>query len=424
MPTAMSSRPKRNASTPSSARPPALPTLFGGTLGAQTRVFISYRRQDTAAAAAHLHDSLAQRFGEEKIFRDVVTIEPGQDFRAVIDQAIGATSAFIALIGPRWLTVKGRDNKRRLDDPNDLVRVEIEAALRHGVSVIPVLVGGARMPPRKGLPASIAGLTARNALELPWHEGIARLERRIAQIERERAERDAALRAERERLDLTRGPGIMSAAGRSRSAKASYDVVIRAMEMSLAHQGHALSLESSDLWATMENMTGRPMDQGFVFDDLAYVIDFVGVKAKRSRARYIARSYPLASFEDIPAHLALGRPVLAGVLVYESWSREPSSKTGIIDLVEPDRIQGATVGAVVAWDPAKQELKLLTGWPKWGDHGILSLTRAAAARSIHQFRSIEAILMPKPPVNDRTLQGAEVSRPRDPKKSPKRSRAG
>ncbi len=407
---------KRSKRAPSTAAASVPSGLIGGKLGSPTHVFISYRRQDTAPAAAHLHASLARRFGAGKVFRDLVTIEPGQDFRAVIDRAISATSVFIALIGRRWLTIKGRDGRRRLDDPQDFVRAEVESALRQGVTVIPVLVDGAKMPAREELPASIAALADHNAYELPWHEGIARLGRRIGEIERERSEREAAERAERERLDLTRRGRVTPETWRSQTAQASFDVVTKAMEMSLSDQGHEVSLDPSDLAASLEKVTGRSMDLGFQLDELAYVIDIVGVKAKRSNKRYVARSYPLASFQDIPTQLALGRPILTGVLVFESWWREPASKTGFIDLVQPGSIQGLVVGAILVWDPAKEELKLLTPWPTWGDGGMATLTRPAAERSVDpkNLRSIEAVLMPQP-FNERALQETARSQRRSPK---------
>src|SRR5579871_5203044 len=162
---------KHDPATISSTAPSSPLPMMGGQLRPPTHVFISYRRHDTAAAATHLHASLAQRFGAAKIFRDVVTLEPGQDYLPMIEQSIRATSVFIALIGRRWLSLRGVDGNRRLDDPKDVVRLEIETALRYGVTVIPVLVDGARMPTREDLPVSIADLAAHTAIELPWHEG-------------------------------------------------------------------------------------------------------------------------------------------------------------------------------------------------------------------------------------------------------------
>jgi len=365
------------------------PPLIGGGTPSETRVFISYRRQDSLAACDHLHASLAQRFGGERVFRDLLTIKPGEDYPAVIDRAIKNTSVFIALIGRHWLTVKLK-GRRRLDDRDDSVRLEIESALRYGVTVIPVLVDGAKMPGRKDLPTSLADLADRNAYELPWYQGMAKLQRRILQVEQERTIREAAERAELERLDLT--------SGFSKTGKSAFNVVISAMEMSLRKQGHNVSLDGDDLASSVETFTGRPLKQGFVQQDLFYLIDVVGVKALRTRRRYLARSYLLRSFDEVPAQLKLNRPILVGVSVYESWFREPSSRTGVINLADSEPIQGGIIGVLAAWDPAKGELKLRTPWPTWGKKGFAIMTRATAERSIDMknMRSIEPAPMSIP----------------------------
>jgi TIR domain len=368
---------------------------IGADLVPQTSVFISYRRLDTAAAAAHLHASLARRLGSKNIFRDLATIEPGQDFPSVIDRAIRGTNVLIALIGRRWL-VMGRNRRPRLQDPNDFVRLEIESALRQGITLIPVLVDGAKMPQRGELPPSIADLADRNAYELPWHEGVARLTRRIGQIEREEAEREATERAKNRKLDLTRGRRLAVATGRSKSAAASFDSVIGAMELSLARQGHRVVLDPKDLANSLKKITGTT--KWFLFADMVYVIDTVGVKANGSNDRYVARSYPFSSLEKLPAQLALGRPVLTNVTVYQSWFQEPSSKTGFIDQSQAGRVMGGVVGVAVGWDPEKEQLKLLLPWPTWGKKGVATLTKAAVTQSvsIDDFRAIEASLMPTP----------------------------
>jgi hypothetical protein len=391
----MSTRLKHQPTAVSPAIPPSTPALIGGKLASKTRVFISYRHQDTAAAAAHLHASLALRFGSDSVFRDVATIKGGQDFPSVIDQAIRATSVLVALIGRRWLTVR-RDGRRRLDDPKDYVRLEIESALRHGVNVIPVFMDGAKKFSREELPHPIAKLATLHAEDLPWHEGIAKLGRRISEIERERAERDAE---ESERVDLTRGRGSATAPWRSQSASASFNVVTAAMEMSFFKQyRRSVLLDPNDLAASMRQLTGRPMEQGFVFSDLVHVIDFVGVKAKRSNDRYVARSYPLTSFDDLRRHLKLDRPVLAGVQVFESWFREPASKTGIIDPSKPGNLQGGIIGTLVGWEPRTKRFKLNTPWPTWGRRGVAWLNPEAAEQSIShtEIRSIEVVLMSRP----------------------------
>jgi hypothetical protein len=125
---------------------------------------------------------------------------------------------------------------------------------------------------------------------------------------------------------------------------------------------------------------------------------------------------------DLPKELEQGRPVLAGVQVFESWWREPASKTGFIDLTEPGFSQAAIVGAIVAWDPSKEELKLLTPWPTWGAHGTATLTRAAAQRSLFaDLRSIEVVQMPRP-FTDLVIKSASKSTQALPKKKPSRGR--
>jgi TIR domain len=365
------------------------PPLIGSNTQRGMQVFISYRRQDSGAACEHLHASLRQRFGGQRVFRDLVTIKAGEDYPAIIDRAIKNTSIFIALIGPHWLTVKSQ-GRRRLDHKDDPVRLEIESALRYGVTVIPVLVDGAKMPGRKDLPASLLELADRNAYELPWHQGIAKLQRRILQVEQERRVREAAQRAELERLDLS--------SGLPKTGKYAFNTVISAMEMALRKRGHKVSLDGDDLASSVKIISGRSFGEGFVEPDLFYVIDMVGVKAIGSHTRYVARSYPLRSFDEIPAHLKLDRPILVGVRVYGSWFRAPSSRTGVITLEDSEPAQGAIMAVLTAWDPAKDEFKLRTPWATWGRKGFAIMTRATAERSIdaHRMRSIEPTLVSRP----------------------------
>jgi hypothetical protein len=130
------------------------------------RIFVSYRREDTAYPAGWLVDRLTEHFGSGQVFKDVDSIELGDDFVEAISAAVGSCDVLLALIGDEWLTVTGEDGRRRLDDPADFVRVEIEAALRRDVRVIPILVDGARMPRAEQMPTSLAGLQRRQALEL------------------------------------------------------------------------------------------------------------------------------------------------------------------------------------------------------------------------------------------------------------------
>jgi len=130
------------------------------------RIFISYRRDETAYPAGWLFDRLVQHFGTAQIFKDVDSIELGDDFVEVITRAVGSCDVLLALIGDQWLTVTDVNERRRIDDPDDFVRLEIQAALTRNVLIIPILVNGAKMPRAEELPAGLAGLARRQALEL------------------------------------------------------------------------------------------------------------------------------------------------------------------------------------------------------------------------------------------------------------------
>lgn len=109
---------------------------------------------------------------------DVDTIEPGADFVARIEDAVGSAAALLVVMGRGWVDAKDQLGRRRLDDPEDFVRLEVASALQRNVRVIPVLVGGATMPESEQLPAVLAGLSRRNALvvsDLDWRAGMARL---------------------------------------------------------------------------------------------------------------------------------------------------------------------------------------------------------------------------------------------------------
>ena len=126
-------------------------------------IFVSYRRDDSSGHAGRLADRLVEHFGRNRIFVDVDTIEPGEDFVAVIENAVGSCDILIAVIGRNWLSASGSG---RLDNPNNFVRLEIATALRRDIRVIPVLVQRASMPKPQDLPEDLVPLTRRNAIEL------------------------------------------------------------------------------------------------------------------------------------------------------------------------------------------------------------------------------------------------------------------
>jgi membrane peptidoglycan carboxypeptidase len=129
------------------------------------RIFISYRRSDTAASALSIFESLAERFGDDQVFYDVDTIAPGSDFRDVIAEALDQSDVLLAVIGPRWLARSGLGT-RRLHRRDDYVRLELAGALERGVQVIPVLVEEAAMPSPQDLPHELRDFAGRNAFVL------------------------------------------------------------------------------------------------------------------------------------------------------------------------------------------------------------------------------------------------------------------
>jgi hypothetical protein len=140
--------------------------LAGSIPAASGRIFISYRREETAYPAGWLYDRLADHFGGDQVFKDVDSIELGDDFVEKITSAVGSCDVLLALIGAEWLTITDARGRRRLDNTDDFVRLEIEAALTRNVRVIPILVDEAKMPHADELPPSLARLVRRQALEL------------------------------------------------------------------------------------------------------------------------------------------------------------------------------------------------------------------------------------------------------------------
>jgi hypothetical protein len=128
-------------------------------------IVISYRRDDSEAVTGRIFDRLTQAFGKEAIFRDIDSIPAGTDFREYIGSVLRQSELLVVIVGSRWLG-RTRSNRTRIDDPTDLVRVEVETALETNLPVIPVLVGNARMPDAARLPESLQPFASRNALKV------------------------------------------------------------------------------------------------------------------------------------------------------------------------------------------------------------------------------------------------------------------
>jgi formylglycine-generating enzyme required for sulfatase activity len=130
------------------------------------KLFISYRRDDTQDITARIHERLKAHFGADSIFIDFVSIPLGHDFRDELREAVNASNAVLVIIGKQWLTITDEREMRRLDNPNDFVRIEVEAALARNIPVVPVLTQGARIPREHDLPPSLAALAYRNGTDV------------------------------------------------------------------------------------------------------------------------------------------------------------------------------------------------------------------------------------------------------------------
>jgi hypothetical protein len=151
-------------------------------------VLINYRRGETAGEARALFKELAATGGGDAVFMDVDTIALGRDFRQVIRERLESCDLMLALVGRDWIAAEDPSGRRRLDDPNDFVRFEIEAALRRGIPVTPVLVQGAQMPAAEQLPEAIRDFAFRNAFELShntWESDVNELLKRLGLREHE-----------------------------------------------------------------------------------------------------------------------------------------------------------------------------------------------------------------------------------------------
>ena len=147
------------------------------------QIFISYRRDDSAASAGRIYDLLGRHFASSDIFMDVDNLAPGVDFVEAIEESVGSCDALIAVIGRQWLNLADEEGGRRVDNPDDFVRVEIRTALMRGIRVIPVLVDGGCMPRARDLPDDLKPLVRRNALEVSHTRFKADCERLIAALD-------------------------------------------------------------------------------------------------------------------------------------------------------------------------------------------------------------------------------------------------
>jgi len=183
-----------------------------------SRIFINYRRQDSEGYAGRLYDHLLRHFESDDLFIDVTDISVGADFVTVLEKALDTCDVLLAVIGPQWLTITDEFGNRRLEQPDDFVRLEIAAALSKDKRVIPVLVGNARMPSESVLTEDIKGLARRNAHTLTHKHFGAEVEalaesirQTVTDARRGRAGRDSASAREKAALVKTLREDVLAA---------------------------------------------------------------------------------------------------------------------------------------------------------------------------------------------------------------------
>ena len=173
------------------------------------RIFINYRRGDDPGFTGWLRERLEDVFAADRLFMDVDSIAPGLDFVRVLEDQVDKCDVFLAVIGPRWLDARDQAGNRRLDNPDDFVRIEIESSLKLGKRIIPVLVNNADMPRAEHLPEGLKPLARRNAVRLT-HERfkadaqglIKALEKALEEVEADRQAANSAAAAEAERRKI------------------------------------------------------------------------------------------------------------------------------------------------------------------------------------------------------------------------------
>jgi hypothetical protein len=317
--------------------------------------FICYRREDTAADAGRIHDRLGARF-PGRVFMDVTGIEPGVDFVEAIERAVSSCAVCLAIIGPRWLATRNEQGGRRIDDPNDFVRLELGTALKRNVRVIPVLVGGARMPAVDELPPDLQPLARRNAIQID-HAGFDQDVRRLGDS-LERA-LDSAAQRPGERRPGARLPWAIAVAGVALLAvlgiwfwpestqgppksPPSKRVDSPGTEMPGSAALREVAEASMDRVAVI-SAAGSPTASGFIFGVRKILLtgDFVAQQTRTLRARIGGESYALRLIE---------RDTQAGLTAFELLGNVANLPRGLA--FARTRPANAEDVVAVGWEPA------------------------------------------------------------------------
>jgi hypothetical protein len=166
-------------------------------------VFISYRRDDASSEAGRLADAIRNHFGHDSVFIDTADIRFGEEWPEALSTAVENATLVVSVIGPEWILARDEFGRRRIDDPDDWVRREIELVIELGKTVMPLLVRHARMPPPGALPPDVAPISSRQAFEIRGESWTLDLSLVLSELERHLGRPDAEAADRRRVLDET-----------------------------------------------------------------------------------------------------------------------------------------------------------------------------------------------------------------------------
>lgn len=308
----------------------------------RTRIFVSYRRDDSQPWAARLIDDLRDYFGRDQVFRDVDSNRAGQDYIVQIHEALAASRVVIAVIGRGWVGATDDAGRRRLEQPEDVVRLEIETALSDDLPIVPVLVGGAQMPQPKELPSSIERLARVHATRLSDEDWPYHLRRLFEALEDHGVYAPAVKRAPDEDLEPKGRSKSRYERTLSGSRRRVYDAVAGTVE--------ALNYERIDEDASAATITFRPRS-GVIRETTAKVIDAEPGRSKLSVELVKVHSGGLAA-TSVFAGVFTGGIGALGYPAMRLWER--TYVVGLLDNVQA-LLEGRGVGKDSALVPGLHE---------------------------------------------------------------------
>jgi DNA-binding beta-propeller fold protein YncE len=355
----------------------------GGEPEDVVRVFVSYRRDDVPDATDRLAVSLKTRLGNDHVFLDVDSIDIGARFAKVVGDWVARCDVLLAVIGRSWLEATDDEGLRRLEDPKDYVRLEVEAGLERDIRVVPVLIHGARMPKAAELPDSLVPLLEFNAVELSrahWDFDVDNLIGALQRIaaatlretaDRERAEEAAAEHAAAERAAADRERAEQAAAEQAAAERLAADrerAQQAAAERAAAEQAAAGQERAKQAAADRERAEQAAAEQAAAEQAAAEQAAAEQAAADRERAQRAAAEREAADRErakQAAADRAAARRATPGhaegvaVAATESGSENEATDTPPRGSPKPDSIGRHDPGRDHRRPPVKRRSRLL-----------------------------------------------------------------